>query len=550
MGLLDELAAATGGQVQEPAAEEPTPARAVVQTSQRRAPRLKRAAELVELARAEKRRRAAIRERELVLGSLFEFGVRAFERVLEPSTRLARNWHQETVAAHVQWQLEERVRAKRSNVYQSPAQNLVVNIPPRSLKTIFITVCGPAWAWLKWPELRVRALSTNPRVCNEAAYQTYRLITSEWYQTLVGHAGPSWEVDRNRCAPTNLHNTAGGSRVAVGYSGEIVGEGSDWLICDDPNDPDDVHSETKREAVNDRWDRSIANRVNDPRACCRTIVQQRTHEADLTGHLMAREREDWVHLCVPQEFDPDGDAKGFPTSTPIWTDPRTETGQLLHPSWFTPEFLAKEKKRLGSFGFAGQHNQRPDPADGGMFKRKWWKWCEPANLPTTFDRLLMSVDCSFGSLKESASRNAIGMFGTVGGARYLLDVDCRVGTFLQTVARIKEMIAKFPNVHAILVEYKANGSSVIETLQQEFPIILPFDPRRDSKVARAMAIQPQVEAGSVVLPRGAPWSDEFVHELAVFPKGAHDDMVDMLSQALAHLRSSPDAARLIAAYGR
>lgn len=563
---LDELAADLAAAA--PTAPPPAPvagSRAWLELALRENPD-----ELADAVAAEFERRAA--EAELaefermapkVVDSMFEFAVEAFQRVLEPSTPLELNWHHRVACDHVQWQLEERQKCADDPSYWSPAQNLIVNQPPRCLKTLFITVCGPAWAWLRWPHLRVRALCTNPRVSNGAAYATFRLVTSDWYKrirawAIVNRDFQSWDLDPKRSAPTNLYNLAGGVRVAAGYFAEIVGEGSDWLIIDDANDPEDVESETQREAVNDRYENSIESRVNHPRVSCRTNIQQRTHAEDLTGHLLAGGAE-WVHLCIPQEF---GRGPKGSTSTPIWRDPRTELDELLHPSRFSREWCDayKTSEDGGTLRFNIQHNQNPEAADGNMLKVDWFKRVDPGDVPALTETVI-SLDMlgkKWAKSKKSSRAALVGVGRTGGYDRYVLDcwAKRRVGVkevAAEVVAMYGRLTAAFTcGVVRLLWEGKALGPSVVDELEDQLKSLnvpnVEVEPAAD-KDARVLSIQPIVEVGNVAVLR-APWAPELLAEVCGFPLYATDDITDALAQALDHLRANPRISAFRQAFGK
>jgi predicted phage terminase large subunit-like protein len=518
-------------------------------------------------AELERRRFEAFAPR--ALESMYEFGVAAFEAVLEPGTPLELSWHHEVITRHCQWQLEERRKCAESDNYWSPAQNLIENLPPRCLKTVLITVCGPAWAWLHEPNLRIRALSTNPRVSNGAAYATYRLVTSEWYARIrewgVANLGlPRWDIDPKRSAPTNLLTTAGGARVAVGYNGEIVGEGSDWLLIDDPNDPDEVESETVRDAVNDRYDNSIESRVNHPRVSCRTIIQQRTHARDLSGHLLANERANWVHLCVTQEYGhgpchtcaddliartttahecPDT------TSTPIWVDPRTEVGELLHPERFSPEFVAQIKAGEGGVTrFNCQHNQNPTVIEGNLMCREWFRLLNLEQLPKLRE-VVISLDANAKrkTKNKKSSRAALVAVGRTDLAdRYVVDAWAKRGVGFKAIAEavieMHDRVRDLGHSGAIkfLVEAAALGHSVIEELEDQLKQLnVPITEVTpgDDKSSRGEAARPVVECGNVAVLKG-PWVEEFLAEVCGYPLYATDDLFDAFTQAINQMRGS------------
>jgi len=112
--------------------------------------------------------------------------------------------------------------------------------------------------------------------------------------------------------------------------------------------------------------------------------------------------------------------------------------------------------------------------------------------------------------------------------------------FPTTMKAIREMSQNWPSTLAKLIEDKANGSGLIQMLQNHVPGIIPVNPQ-GGKLSRARAISPLVEAGNVYLPHPdyAPWVKDFIEECAAFPNGAHDDQVDAMTQALLRWHMAP-----------
>lgn len=192
------------------------------------------------------------------------------------------------------------------------------------------------------------------------------------------------------------------------------------------------------------------------------------------------------------------------------------------------------KRSLGSYAAAGQLQQRPSPAEGGILKREWWRFYTVA--PEHFDEVIQSWDCAFKD--TDTSDYVVGqVWGRVKADKYLLDqvrgrMDCPA-----TIRAVKRLSERWPKANAKLIEDKANGPAVIASLKHEIPGLIAVNPE-GGKQARVHAVSPQIESGNVYLPvsSAAPWVDAFVEEAAVFPNGPHDDQVDAMSQALLRLK--------------
>ena len=212
--------------------------------------------------------------------------------------------------------------------------------------------------------------------------------------------------------------------------------------------------------------------------------------------------------------------------------------------------LDRAKVELGSYGYSGQHQQRPANADGGLFRRQWFKRWDV--LPPLQDEWMAVVDCSF---KDAATSDfvVVQVWCRLKAQRYLVQSYRARLSFSGTCALIRRAVAEWPKVHCVLVEDKANGPAVIDALKGEVPGVIGFNPGSNSKEERAASVSPLVEAGQVFLPADAsgwegPAGDKleaFLHEACVFPRGANDDQVDCLSMALLRWRQPTANAKVM-----
>jgi predicted phage terminase large subunit-like protein len=483
------------------------------------------------------------------------------------------NWHLDAICMHVQWQVEgwesRKTVADMLRLGWFVQQNVLINVPPGTMKSRIVSVVAFTWAWTRAPQMKVLALSSNPEVAIRDASLARDLIESAWYQahfveTLPmprdpkrPRVGERWELRKDKDAITKFGNTIGGERQSKGFTVKVTGSKADWIIVDDPHDAAEVYSEVMRDRVKFKWDNAIQNRMNDLRRGIRTGVMQRVHDLDWAGHLLRQ--GGWVHVNIPMEF-----VAKRRCVTPIWEDPRQEEGEVIHAARFTPAVLA-EAKRKGSLYYAAQFQQEPLGLEGNLFKLRWWRWWRPdgtarvGQLPRPdgcndsearplpkLDWIVMSVDASFKKTEEG-SRVSILVIGGHRADRYVLDNDTRAMTFMETVAAIKRMKAKWPLALRILIEDKANGPAIVNTLQSEIPGVIEVKPE-GGKESRAAAVSPSVESGNVYLPEGADWLSgeiDFLGELAKFPQGDKDDQVDAFSQALIFMTQGADVSRFL-----
>jgi predicted phage terminase large subunit-like protein len=463
--------------------------------------------------------------------------VRQAWAVIEPSTPFVPGWHIDAIIEHLE------------AVSYGQIRNLLINVPPRHMKSLLVSVLWPAWEWIRWPERRYLYSSYAAQLSIRDSVKCRRLIESNWYRE---RWGDRFVLTGDQNTKGRFENSKSGYRLSTSVGGAATGEGGDRVVCDDPHNVQEAESDSVRKATLDWWDVVMSTRVNDPRSAAKVVVMQRCHQQDLSGHVL--EQGGWEHLCLPAEYE-------GPSRTSIgFSDPRTQLGELLWPERFGPEELETLKRSLGSYAAAGQLQQRPSPAGGGIFKRHWFRIWQPpgANLPPVVVRLpdgteqsiipveiahveeqIQSWDCAFKDLETSDY-----VVGQVWGKRgpffLLLDqvrdrMDCP-----GTVRAVRQLSAKWPNTTAKLIEDKANGSAVIQMVAREIRGILPVNPE-GGKIARAAAISPLIEAGNVYLPHPqyAPWVKDFIEECAAFPNGAHDDQVDAMTQAIIRWHMAP-----------
>ena len=381
-------------------------------------------------------------ERELATRRLREF-VRQAWPIIEPSTPFVPGFHIEAIVEHLE------------AVSLGQIRNLIINVPPRHMKSLLVSVLWPAWEWIRWPERRWLYSSYGAQLSIRDSIKCRRLIESPWYQArwLDRFALTSDQNTKSR-----FDNNRSGYRIATSVGGAATGEGGDRNVCDDPHNVSEVESDAVRKATLDWFDVVMSTRVNDPRTAAKVVVMQRCHQRDLSGHLLAQ--GGWEHLCLPAEYE------GPTRVTSIgWSDPRAEVNELLWPERFGPEEIANLKVSLGSYAAAGQLQQRPSPAGGGIFKRHWFRYFQPrgANLPPVIVRMpdgstteiaaievppgaveqIQSWDCSFKDL--DTSDYVVGQVWARKGAYFLLGdqvrgrMDCP-----GTVKAVRELTAKWP----------------------------------------------------------------------------------------------------------
>lgn len=289
------------------------------------------------------------RRAEHALGSF----IRQAWPVLEPGTAFVPGWHLDAIVEHLE------------AVSRGQIRNLLINLPPRHMKSLSVSVFWPVWEWVSNPRRRWLYSSYALSLSVRDSLKCRRLITSDWFQFRWGNR---FSLTGDQNAKMRFDNDRMGYRIATSVGGAATGEGGDVVCVDDPHAVQETESRAVREATLLWWDQTMSTRLNDPKSGARVMVMQRLHERDLAGHVL--EQGGYVHLCLPAEFEP---ARRCLTDIG-WQDPRTADGELLWPARVGPAEIAEFRRRLGPVGYAGQFQQRPAPAEGARFHAEWFRY--------------------------------------------------------------------------------------------------------------------------------------------------------------------------------
>lgn len=483
------------------------------------------------MLRERNRRRWIAHEADLQSRDLAAF-VKAAWSILEPVTPLSWNWHHDLICEYLTLIKEGRFK----EVCGQQKEGIIFNVPPRTMKTLLISVFFPCWIWTCNPAWRGMFASYSDDLSTDHSVFRRTVIDSPWYQERWGH---KFTFSKDQNLKTHYRNSSQGAMFATSMGSTATGKGGDDLIFDDPLNPKQAVSDIERPGVNTAFDTTFRSRRNDLKKGVIILVMQRLHENDLTGHILSKEASGWLHLKLPAVAEVK-ERWVFPISGRVV---ERQPGELLWPERLPEQQIENLKIGLGSWAFAGQYQQNPAPLEGGIVKRNWIRYYR--ELPEKFDLMVQSWDCTFKGQKAAKSQDIDFVAGQVWGklpGRLLMlpyMFNERVD-FGPTKAAIKSCHAKFPQAHAILIEDKANGPAIISELRQEISGIVAVEPEGD-KISRFQAQAPLWEAGSVELPDpqvfDVPWLEDYIHDICTFPKAAHDDKADSTSQALIYIRN-------------
>ena len=531
--------------------------------------------------------------------SLYEFMVAAWKYV-DPNP-FVHGWPLEAVAEHLQAVCDGDIR------------RLIINIPPRCSKSSMTSVAFPAWVWAQrhdsptsGPGVQFLTASFAQQLSLRDSVKTRRLLDSPWYQSLWGER---FALTSDQNTKGRFDNNKGGTRLSTSVGSALTGEGGNIIIVDDPNAAQEAFSEATIQTTIGWWDSALSTRLNDAKRGAFIVIQQRLAEDDLTGHILSKDVGDWTHLCLPMKYE----WTRHSVSITGWNDPRgcdddgeplvlvdangrriprdsaaqneltnKREGTLLWPERFGPKEIDLLERQLGPFAAAGQLQQRPEPAGGGVIKTDWWQPWELESYPP-FDYIIASLDTAYTTKTENdfsamtvwgvfsatmseASSNFVGRSGKresqrdreamfdeamrvknmtagMGGSdstpRVMLMYAWQARLELHELVSKVEKTARDMKVDKLIIENKAAGHSVAQEIRRlynnaDFAVQL-VDPKAQDKLARLYSVQHLFAEGMVHAPDHS-WAQEVITQTSQFPKGKHDDLVDTVSMALRHMR--------------
>lgn len=357
---------------------------------------------------------------------------------IDPGAGYRENWHILVLAQKL-----ERVRA-------GDIRRLMINLPPRSLKTHIVSVAFSAWVLGHNPLMKVICVTYSNDVSKTQAKLFRQIVEADWYK----QAFPECRAQR----PTSLmdwYTTKGGNRLATSMQGSILSRGADLIIIDDPNKGQEIYSKVARDKVKDTYSKTIYTRQNKPKESAIICVMQRLHPDDLAGHML--EEEPWDMVVMP----------AIATTREVWDlgNGRTitrEPGELLQPFHTGPEELEFKRRNMGLMAFEAQYQQHPVPSEGAVVKRRWLKFFNAP--PEVFEFILVSWDCA-STLSEDADWSVGSVWGVANGEFYLLDVE-RSRLEAPDLRRRIEAVHTLHNADVTIIEEEALGRAIVQDLRR------------------------------------------------------------------------------------
>lgn len=445
------------------------------------------------------------------------FAKRAFEIVL-PHIPYEHNWHIEAICEYL------------TAVYRGDIKRLIINIPPRSMKSILVNVAFPAWVLGNSPHEKLLSASYGQTLSEKHSVDCRMLMESSFYKSVF----PETQIVADQNTKRKFVTSKRGHRIATSVGGAATGEGGNFLIIDDPLSADDARSETKRQEAISWFDQTFSSRLDDKRSGRMIVVMQRLHENDLTGYLL--EKGGWTHLKVPLIADKDysyhvGDFNH-----------EFKQGEVLQPERWPDNILERTKIEAGKYGFAGQYMQNPAPLGGGEFKKEWIKYYD--NIRLADFNIYIMIDPANSKTKRSDYTCFAVMGIGKDGNYYLIDLYRDKLNIREREDLLFELHAKYkPQA----VGYEKYGMQIDVDYMREamerrnYRFHIKEIGGRAAKEDRIRRLVADFYDGRIYFPKrlyrtdyegvSVDLIDILIHqEMLCFPVSLHDDMIDAISR--------------------
>lgn len=422
-------------------------------------------------------------------------------------------------------------------------RRLIIQVPPRTGKSLLTSRLFPAAYLLAHPDRYVGIVSYSAELA-----EGFSRAAREYYRDGGGL------LDQYKQAVNDWGTQSTGGLWAAGVGGAVTGRSGHLLIVDDPvKNREDADSSRLMEKLWDWYASTLYTRL-EPKVGAIVVIQTRWSENDLIGRLFESEknvsekgRENWTILDLPAISEDVDSRPILPAHCECVQDWREESGVALCPQRYDTEDYERIREAVGAREFAALYQQRPAPDTGNLFNPAWWQYYETSEELPSFDRIMLSVDCTFTD--ASSSDFVVGIVvGQHNNNFYVLDLYREKTDIIGTIAMVSRL-NKRHSISGTIIELAASGYAAFQILAKKIPGLIGFKPER-SKTARASGIIPLIEAGNVWLPKSSTWLDSFLNEFSLFPASKNDDMVDSLTMALNYMMSRSAPAMTEVIWGR
>lgn len=437
---------------------------------------------------------------------------------LHPGLKLVGGWHLHALAAAL------------TKCATGETKRLIINIPPRNLKSEFASVVFPTWLLGQDPSRKIINITYSEALTRDFARGSKAIMEAADYKRFF----PGARINPRASADTDFTMTKyRGRRFGTTVFGPITGFGGNFIIIDDPIKPEDARSDVVRTRVNEWFESTALSRLDRKETDVIIVIMQRLHVDDLSGRLL--EAGGWTHLNLPaiateRQIIDIGDGL---THT-------REIGEPLNRDFESLDTLLALRANMGEDFFQSQYQQSPVMPGGNIIKLEWLQHYTTPIGAKGQAHVVFSWDTAFGT--GDSNDWSVGTAWLVQDGHYYL-VDVVRGRFNggDLIKAITDLWAKYPVSQRTILLEKINGIELIangvEAATGTEPELVP---PIHSKVSRLWSLTPIFQRGDVYLPDQAHWLAEYVKELTAFPRAKHDDQVDATSQFLTWITTRPD----------
>ncbi|BAT58554.1 terminase-like family protein [Variibacter gotjawalensis] len=429
---------------------------------------------------------------------------------LNPGVVLQANWHLDAICYALM------------GLIDGDNNRLVINAPPRSLKSVIASVALPAFLLGRDPTVQIICVSYSSELAHKFSNDFRRIVTSRWYRDLF----PLFLISSFKNTEAEVATTQGGGRLSVSVGGTITGRGADVIAVDDSMKPEDALSEKTRESVNRWFASTLLSRLNNKKTGKIVLIGQRIHQDDLSGKLIAEGVPALIlpAIAMAEETIPIGKRRYH----------HRYIGDLLHPERESKIELDTLRRSMGTDIFAAQYQQEPVPPGGNMIKRSWIKRYHLDDIDGEEGTIIQSWDTASKAGGQNDYSVCTTWFVADNGHYYLLHVFRDRLNYPELKARAIKLFNNWPGISSVMIEDAGVGTALVPELCEHGIPAIAVKSDRD-KVTRMSVQTGKIEAGFIHFPENESWLADLEAELFAFPNSRHDDQVDSVSQALGHV---------------
>ena len=436
-----------------------------------------------------------------------------------------RDWikgkHLAFVCSTVQSFLEGSIHTEIGN-----SRILVISMPPQFGKSMAVTETLPSWYLGKNPRSRTIILSYGEDLALRFGRRNKEKL-AEYGQSLFGI-----ELSKHKKSDASFEVSGyNGSVISRGIMAGITGNPADLILIDDPiKNREQADSDKYREKLWEEFNNSILTRLSSSGKII--LIMTRWHEDDLAGRIIREQILPCTVINIPCEAEED-DILGREPGDPLFPELGRDKKWMEErkSAYLSGENTDAKEMGSGVRTWNALYQGRPTALEGNMIKKEWWKFYE--SVPSSFDSSVISIDCAFKGTEKS-DYVVLQLWARFANDFYLIDQIRERLSFTETISAIRVFSQRYPWCKTILIEDKANGPAVIDSLKREIIGISAYEPK-GSKESRVSAVSPVIESGHCYLPRFSPFTSLFIDECSSFPNGKNDDIVDSLTMALDRL---------------